>query len=255
MWHEAGSTPRADRSKCMQGVHEAGLAHCDIKPSNIVLTEDGHPKLADFGAACAIDPSTGVLAAAQKPDSAAVREQDLAIERLVSNLSKDFEGPCTPSMPSMHSMRDSAQSLLRRLDFTLQSDCDRSGMLSCPESEHPATRANGVGSKHECPMSVALPFAHAPPSLMLNLPPSLQHQTAAAQLSLSPLSSLSQPQQQTGGNLAPFQGVCSRQGGSLYEDRAESTPTCIRRSSSLKGWHPIRSTSSSLRDVPMVCLF
>lgn len=31
--------------------HAAGLAHCDLKPANVVITEGGEPKIADFGVA------------------------------------------------------------------------------------------------------------------------------------------------------------------------------------------------------------
>lgn len=47
----------------MQKVHEAGLAHCDIKPENIMLLDDLSIKLCDFGAAVAIHPNTGRVAA------------------------------------------------------------------------------------------------------------------------------------------------------------------------------------------------
>ncbi len=33
-------------------VHKQGIIHCDIKPSNIVLCEDGRVTLVDFGSAC-----------------------------------------------------------------------------------------------------------------------------------------------------------------------------------------------------------
>jgi serine/threonine protein kinase len=36
----------------VQQVHKKGIIHCDIKPSNIVLREDGRVVLIDFGSAC-----------------------------------------------------------------------------------------------------------------------------------------------------------------------------------------------------------
>ncbi|MCH8824797.1 MAG: serine/threonine protein kinase [Planctomycetes bacterium] len=45
-------------SSVARGVHEAhmaGLVHCDLKPTNIVMTADGDPKVADFGVAIRID--------------------------------------------------------------------------------------------------------------------------------------------------------------------------------------------------------
>lgn len=41
----------ADIARGVQAAHSAGLVHCDIKPGNILLTADGSPKVADFGAA------------------------------------------------------------------------------------------------------------------------------------------------------------------------------------------------------------
>ena len=60
-----------------------GLAHCDLKPPNVVLTHDGRAKLADFGAACAINPSTGILATVERPQTA--YEQDIGVERTIKS--------------------------------------------------------------------------------------------------------------------------------------------------------------------------
>ncbi|MFO0832330.1 MAG: serine/threonine-protein kinase [Phycisphaerales bacterium] len=35
----------------MQAIHSAGLLHCDLKPSNVVLTRGGEPRITDFGLA------------------------------------------------------------------------------------------------------------------------------------------------------------------------------------------------------------
>jgi len=35
----------------VQAAHSAGLVHCDLKPGNIILTDEGEPKVADFGLA------------------------------------------------------------------------------------------------------------------------------------------------------------------------------------------------------------
>lgn len=48
-------------------MHAAGLAHLDLKPGNVILTDAATAKLADFGAACAIDLRTGKLAVGLGP--------------------------------------------------------------------------------------------------------------------------------------------------------------------------------------------
>lgn len=63
MPHVAFNHPPEVTGAAVQNVHARGLAHCDIKPENIMLMEDGSVKLCDFGAAVAIDPTTGRVAA------------------------------------------------------------------------------------------------------------------------------------------------------------------------------------------------
>jgi hypothetical protein len=41
----------ADIARGLHAAHAAGVIHCDLKPSNVMLTADGRPKIADFGIA------------------------------------------------------------------------------------------------------------------------------------------------------------------------------------------------------------
>ncbi|MES4903995.1 MULTISPECIES: serine/threonine-protein kinase [unclassified Streptomyces] len=48
----------AQIANALAALHSKGIVHCDVKPHNVVITEDGVAKLADFGAAYRIDAST-----------------------------------------------------------------------------------------------------------------------------------------------------------------------------------------------------
>lgn len=51
----------AGMARGMQAAHSAGLVHCDLKPSNILMSKDGQPKVADFGIAMRINEAESEL--------------------------------------------------------------------------------------------------------------------------------------------------------------------------------------------------
>jgi hypothetical protein len=76
-------------------MHASGLAHLDLKPGNVILTDATTAKLADFGAACAIDQRTGKLAVGR----GAVRLGD--VDSLVMSMENKLHGMVPGIGPSL----------------------------------------------------------------------------------------------------------------------------------------------------------
>jgi len=45
----------------LEELHQMGYVHRDVKPGNVMVREDGHVRLTDFGSAGKLDPSTGLV--------------------------------------------------------------------------------------------------------------------------------------------------------------------------------------------------
>ena len=64
----------------MHSAHQRGLAHQDVKPSNVLLTDGGTAKVADFG-----------LAAGRHQASSAF-EEEMVLDYLIQDIPDDKTG-------------------------------------------------------------------------------------------------------------------------------------------------------------------
>lgn len=61
------ATMAASIARGVQAAHSAGLVHCDLKPSNVLVTEAGEPKVCDFGIAVRESDLRRAKAGSMKP--------------------------------------------------------------------------------------------------------------------------------------------------------------------------------------------
>lgn len=66
-WQDAVCRWMAEVSEGLHHAHQAHLIHRDVKPSNVLVGEDGHARIADFGVALLTDDENGDWSAAGTP--------------------------------------------------------------------------------------------------------------------------------------------------------------------------------------------
>ena len=125
-----------DLAKAVAHAHHQGVIHRDIKPGNVILGEDGRPRLTDFGIAKLTSPITTPLPPMQltqvgqalgtpgymAPEQSAGRRWEVGPSADIYGLGGVLVAALTGHHPGSH---DSFETLAQSIPENLQTICDR----------------------------------------------------------------------------------------------------------------------------------